>query len=254
MVSTKLSKTPPHIPRYLPSSKSHVGMSEPAVTRVKPAGWWLLVLFGPETAKMVLVPRWLILFFLWTALCCFRRSSPHFGGRKALLSSISHHCRFFKLQQKRKNRQKLLSPFSTASFSQGKATPSPMLAPLLQWPWSGTAAGWGGGWTAAGEGQRLWQMWLVESGFEKMWWTCGSVCELDVWGMSYRREWKTPFGGCPQLTACHPANATRFSFTYAVEKPWAGPRQVSVICVLSGSGSDARIANRIRKSGYAFFL
>lgn len=91
--------------------------------------------------------------------------------------------------------------------------------------------------------------------WEDQGWVCcsGSVYEVAGWRGPYCREWKTPFWSCSQLPTHEPGNATRFSFAYAVEKPWAGPRQVSVTRILSGWGFGARIANRIRTSGYAFF-
>jgi len=86
-------------------------------------------------------------------------------------------------------------------------------------------------------------------------WACcsGHAYDVDGWRMSCCREWKTPFCDCSQLPAYQPGNATTFNFAYAVAKPWAGPRQVSVTGTLSGREFDARIANRIRKSGCAFF-
>lgn len=142
----------------------------------------------------------------------------------------------------------MLLPYPTAHLPQGKATTSLVLPSLLQqprvaWPWLGIAAGRGGGWIAFVEGMRLGQMRLVESVFEKVGWPCcsGNAYEVDRWRMSCCREWKTPFWGCSQLPTYQPGNATRFNFAYTVEKPWAGPRQVSVTRILSGWGFDAEL-------------
>lgn len=87
-------------------------------------------------------------------------------------------------------------------------------------------------------------MWLVESGFEKMGWARGSV-SWDVWGMSYHREWKTPFGGCPQLaTLLMPPDSVLPTLLRNLELV-LGKYQSSVFCLgqglmpelLIGSGS-----------------
>lgn len=155
----------------------------------------------------------------------------------------------------------VLLPHSTASFPQGEETPY-LVSSLLQQPeicltmikdCSTTR------WRINSFCKRN-EAWMDLVSWVWVWgdrgWVCcsGSVYEVDGWRTSCCREWETTFWGCSQLPTYEPGNATRFSFAYAVEKPWAGPRQVSVTRILSGWGFGARIANRIRTSGYAFFL
>lgn len=261
MVSAELGWK--HLPASLNSSPCarHMRVSGNVMVCVKLAGWWQPVLLGPEAERTDVVPRWLILIPLHTALCCMGRSSPHFCGREALFSSISHHSSLVGLWEKKKAQASVhvVLPHSVASFPQG--APCLVLPSLLQQPEICLT-------TIQDRSSTRWRInsfcrrnetWMDLVSWVWVWedrgWACcsGSVCEVEGWRRSCCREWKTPFWDCSQLPTYKPGNATRFSFAYALEKPWAGPRQVSVTRILSGWGFDARIANRIRTSGYAFF-
>lgn len=206
MVSRKLGKTHPGIP-LVPTLvyESHKGVRA-SCGRGEVS--WVMTSSGVRTRGHAEWPGAQMAYFT----SCLRSPCLHwkeltFQGEE---SPLQQHQSPLQLLQTTA-RGKAFSCIALSHFSKAKHLSTPCFhphccGPKSSWLWLGIASGQGGGWAA--EGMRLWQMWLVESGFEKMGWAHhgGRMIKMD--GRCHaagngKHLWGLPSASCLPACCCH---------------------------------------------------